>query len=205
MRSIARFSAVLSTGILIVAAAGCATAAPGGSLDPVLHPEWKHEMEAGLVAWQMGRPDAAASHYRQALHLARHEALPPEELAFSSYRLGDAIRVAPAAARGEDARSLLEEARRHFETAYGTEHPVLIPVWVRLAELRARAADADAAAAARAAADRIAVRFFPESHFLRERYGAARPAAMMHPLEMLFLVAEWENGSARVTGAEASR
>ena len=50
----------------------------------------------------------------------------------------------------------------------------------------------EAAKAATATADRIAVRFFPESHFLRERFGAARPALILHPLEMLALIADDE-------------
>ncbi len=172
----------------VLATSGCVAAAPGGTVLPLLHPGWQAHMASGLDSWEVGDAEAAADHYRRALGIARSEALAPEELAYSSYRLAEAIRLHPSTSRGESALALLDESRRHFEAAYGTEHPVLIPVWVRLAELRSERGDEEGARSARAAADRIAVRFFPESHFLRERYGAARPALMMHPLEVLQLI-----------------
>lgn len=180
--------ALLSLGIGI-AASGCVSAARSGGGEPGMSPAWRARMAAGLDAWDLGQRTTAVRHYRAAVRLAQREGLPAEERAFSSYRLGDAIRLHPEAGQGESAMALLDESRRHFERAYGPDHPVLIPVWVRIASLRAAGGDEAAARAARAAADRIAVRCFPESHFLRERYGSERPASLLHPLEMLQLVA----------------
>ena len=170
-----------------VAASGCASATDGG-VRATLHPSWLAQMAAGLDSSDQSDLARAAGHYRSALRLARDERLPEEELAFSSYRLGEAIRVRPETSRGETALALLDESRRHFEAAYGAHHPVLIPVWLRIAATQADVGNDEAAAAARVAADRIAVRSFPEHHFLRERYGLARPATLLHPLEMLSLV-----------------
>jgi len=171
-------------------ATACATPRPQV---PHVHPAWEVAMAAGLDASDVGRPSAAALHYRRALAVARRERLPAEELAFSAYRLGDLIRREPQLARGETALALLEEARDQFRRGYGPEHPVLIPVLARLARIYAEAGDTEASEAAREGADRIAVRFFPESHFLRERFGAARPAELVHPLEVLAMLGEDES------------
>jgi hypothetical protein len=176
-----------------LAASGCTTAAGGGSTAPHIDPAWEMHMAAGLGSWELGNIDAAAYHYRRAVRLARSEQLPPEELAFSTYRLGEAIRVRPATSRGETALALLEESRRHLELAYGVDHPVLIPVWVRLAALKAEGGDEEGAAVSQEAADRIALHSFPKSHFLRERYGTVRPGAILHPLEVLELIGASSN------------
>jgi hypothetical protein len=179
-----------------ITAAGCAVN-PARSTEALrIHPAWEIHMAAGLDAAEMGNLDAAAGHYRSALHVARFERLPAEELAFSAYRLGDLTRQQPDTARDESESplALLDEARASFEHAYGAEHPILLPVWARIAQVHESAGHDEEANAARANADRIAVRFFPETHFLRERYGAARPAAIMHPLEVLALLAADEQG-----------
>jgi hypothetical protein len=173
---------------LTLATSGCATAASSGTPEPAIHPGWSRQMEAGLDAWQLGHPDAAALHYRRAVQLARKERLPCEELAFSTYHLGEAIRLRPETSRGESALALFEESRGHFEDCFGADHPVLIPVLVRIAALQAETGNPAQAEIARTRADRIAVRFFPASHFLRERFGVSRPAAMLHPLEVLDLM-----------------
>ena len=188
------FHRILLVGLAIVPgaiAAGCAAPSSRGTEALRVHPAWEIHMSAGLDAAEMGELDSAAGHYRSAVHVARFERLPAEELAFSAYRLGDVICQRPEVARGprESALSLLDEARASFEHAYGTEHPVLLPVWARIAQTHESAGQHEEAEAARANADRIAVRFFPETHFLRERFGAARPAAIMHPLEVLALLA----------------
>jgi hypothetical protein len=196
--ALARLAALLIAGtVALVAASGCA-AASGGGTPAGLHPQWQAHMSAGLDAWQTGNVEAAARHYRDAVKVARERGLPAEEMAFSTYRLGEAIRVRPETARGEAALALFEESRLHFERAYGPDHPVLIPVWVRIASLQAANGESAAAVDARARADGIAVRSFPESHFLRERYGAARPGLMLHPLEVLQLLRDQQPGSARV-------
>ena len=177
-----------------LSASGCATASPRVEV-PRIHPAWEVHMSAGLDAAEVGQREDAARHYRRAVDLARLERLPIEELAFSAYRLGDLIRTHPGLARNESALELLDEARRGFEQAYGSEHPVLLPVWARIARLHEEAGQIDAAAEARATADRIAVRFFPEAHFLRERFGAARPAEIVHPLEVLAMLGEEELGA----------
>ncbi len=183
-------SFVVALFTVVFAASGCAAATGGGAAAPLIHPDWEHHMAAGLDAWAVGDVSSAADQYRLALHLARERQLPAEELAFSSYHLGEAIRLHPTTSRGETALALLDEARRHFQTSYGVEHPVLIPVWVRIAQIQSDRGDDEAAANSWERADRIAVRFFPASHFLRERYGAARPALMLHPLEVLHMIGE---------------
>lgn len=195
----AAWKALLTWLAVAVAAAGCTSAAAsGGTAGPAMSPAWRARMAAGLDAWAIGDRATAIRRYRQAVRLARQRGLPDEELAFSTYRLGDALRLHPEYARGESALALLDEARRHFESAYGCDHPVLIPVWVRIAALQSAAGDPAAARSSRETADRIAARFFPESHFLRERYGTARPGSLLHPLEILQLVT-------RTTGAASGR
>jgi hypothetical protein len=177
-------------------ATGCASA-PATQFDvPRIHPVWETHMAAGLDSAEIGDDAEAARHFRRAVALARIERLPSEELAFSAYRLGDLIRRVPELARtdkNETALALLDEARASFAKAYGPEHPVLLPVWARIAGILEANGEADAAASARETADRIAVRFFPEAHFLRERFGAARPAQVVHPLEVLAMLSAAED------------
>lgn len=176
-----------------ITAGGC-LAAPVRHIEPLrLHPAWEVQMSAGMDAADVGDVSAAARHFRRAVKLAKQERLPAEERAFASYRLGDLLRLQPDAARGEDVLSLLEESRASFERAYGPDHPVLLPVWMRLALVHDANGATESADVARAAADRIAVRFFPEHHFLRERFGAARPAEVVHPLEVLALLGDAES------------
>lgn len=205
MRRIHRSLAALGfAAALLVAASGCATAASSGTPEPTIHPGWQLHMEAGLAASELGRPAEAERHYRRALELARRESLPREELAFSSYHLAEALRLQSEARgsrgsqRSQTALALFREARRHFEACFGADHPVLIPVWVRIAALEAASGRPEAAEAARTTADRIAVRFFPASHFLRDRFGAARPAALLHPLEILHLMGTYADTPAQV-------
>jgi hypothetical protein len=175
-----------------VVAAGCTATAPRESALHI-HPAWEASMSAGLGAAEIGDIAAAAGHYRLALDLVHRERLPSEEHAFSAYHLGDLMQRHPAAVPedgGETALALLEEARACFAKTYGPDHPVLLPVLARLAQIRESAGDAEGAAAARDTADRIAARFFPETHFLRERFGAARPSQIVHPLEILALLAD---------------
>ena len=186
------FLLICLTATTTLLATGCTASPLRAEGPPRLHPIWAIEMAAGLDASELGELDVASRHYRDAVRLARSEQLPSEELAFSIYRLGEAIRVQPALAEGEQALALLQEARRHFARAYGPRHPVLIPVWIRIASIQAQQGDIAAAGASRATADEIAIRFFPERHFLRERFGAARPAAILHPLEILRLIGEPE-------------
>ena len=183
-----------------VTAASCAVSPPRVAGPPGMHPVWEVHMAAGLDASDLGDLEAASGHYRRAVRVARNEKLPNEELAFSIYRLGESIRVQPGLSQDETALALLQEAQQHFARAYGPGHPVLMPVWVRIAAIQAESGDDQAADASRARADAIAVRFFPERHFLRERYGAARPAAILHPLEVLRLLGEpeAEDGPERV-------
>jgi hypothetical protein len=144
-------------------------------------------MAAGLDASDLGHPEAAARDFRRAVARAR-AGLPDDELGFSLYRLGDLLRARPDLSRGESAVALLEEASMHLARAYGAGHPVLLPVWARIAVLRSRAGQHERAAAARAAADAIAVRCFPDRHFLRERFGTTHAASLVHPLEVLRLL-----------------
>lgn len=169
-------------------ATGCATSPARNGVVPRIHAAWEVHMSSGLGCSDLGDLEEAARHYRRAVRVARVEALPREELAFSAYRLGDVLRERPDLARGESALALLDEARAGFADAYGAEHPVLLPVWVRIASIHDERGEPEAAEAARAAADRIAVRFFPEGHFLRERFGDARPASLLHPLEILAIL-----------------
>jgi hypothetical protein len=187
--------AVVAVAVTLIFAAGC-TAPPRIEAPPPIHPLWELQMSAGLDASDLGNLDAASGYYRKAVQLARREQLPNEEMAFSIYRLGESIRVQPELAEGETALALFGEAHQHFASAYGPHHPVLIPVLIRIAAIQAERGNAEAAAATRATADAIAARFFPERHFLRERFGTTRPAAILHPLEMLQLVGEPEEANA---------
>jgi hypothetical protein len=184
--------------VMGLAASGGAAATAGGVPGDPVYPRWKMHMSAGQGCFEVGDADGAASHYRQALRIARSQSLNDTELAFSAYRLGETIRLHPGAARGESALTLLDESLRHFEAAYGDGHPVLIPIWIRIAHLQTAMGDEAAADRSRTAADRIAARFFPESHFLRERYGTARPGLMLHPLDVLRLIGSPPGPTGRV-------
>ena len=189
----------LATAATIAAAAHAEPTEATEAAEPAgLDPVWTARMVAGLDAWDQGDLEAAGYHFRLAVARAR-AGLPDEELGVSLYRLGDVIRVRPGLSRGESALDLLEEARRHLARAYGPDHPVLLPVWARIALLQSRAGRVAEAEASRAAADAIALRFFPEHHFLRERFGAARAAQVVHPLEVLHLLAG-EAGSPEPAG-----
>jgi hypothetical protein len=170
------------------AATSCAASPPHAAHPIRIHPTWEVHMAAGLDATDVGDHAAAVRHFRRAVRVARNERLPEEELAFSIYRLSETVRTDPQLARDEDAFDLLQESRRHFERAYGSTHPVLMPVWARIAAIQTERGDTEGAAESHAASDEIALRAFPESHFMRERYGAASPAVMLHPLEVLHLI-----------------
>jgi len=180
--------------LLALVSFGCASPSPAETPPPGLDPIWAREMRAGLDALELGRPEAAERRFQRALDVARETELPSDELAFSLYYLADAIgRSHPRdRMRADRAESLFEEARVELERAYGPAHPVLMPVYERLAALRTRAGDKRGAAALRTAGDRIAARFFPQHHFLRERFGGASPAAILQPLQVLQLLATAE-------------
>ena len=158
-------------------------------------PGWQDQLAAGLDASDLGDFDAAAEHFRGAREAARRVA-DTLALGFSTYRLGDLLFRHPHLARGsESAEVTLREALATLEAEYGPGHPVLMPVHARIARLELdRGARAEAAASL-AAADAIAVRFFPEHHFLRDRFGTARPALLLHPLEVLRLISagSWDD------------
>jgi hypothetical protein len=77
-----------------------------------------------------------------------------------------------------------------FAALYGPEHPVVIPILLRLAEIETRDGDPKGAAALVARADRITARTFPDSHFMRARSGDHRPAADLDPREVLQILAD---------------
>jgi hypothetical protein len=183
-----RLLLVCLTSTFTFGATSCA-ASPQRAQPIRIHPAWEIHMAAGLDATDIGDHASAYRHFQRAVAVARNERLPDEELAFSIYRLGEEVRTHPDAARDEDALDLLHQARRHFDRAYGPKHPVLMPVWVRIATIQEERGNTEGAAESRVVADEIALHSFPESHFLRERFGAARPASMLHPLEVLHLIA----------------
>jgi hypothetical protein len=178
---------------IAIAALGSACAIPQSPSAPrAIDPDWQVHMTAGQRAAELGDLDAASTHYRRALGIARSEPARTEELAFSAYHLGDTLLEHPGTSWASSPRpraiALLEESLSAFERRYGPTHPILMPVLSRIARARSSVGEHATAAAAIARTDRIAAHSFPESHFLRERFGATPSAEVLHPAEMLKLL-----------------
>jgi hypothetical protein len=147
-------------------------------------------MQSAVAAVERGDPETGVSEFRTALEAARDDARSPNELAYAAWHLGDlCFEHPPLCGQGEAEASTLE-ALRTFEARYGPEHPVVIPVLLRLAEIREGQGDPAAASELREKADRITDRSFPDSHFMRARMGTHRPAADLHPQELLQILSE---------------
>jgi hypothetical protein len=170
---------------MLLVAMGCAS---GNGTSA--HVRWHDEMQAAGAAVDEGDAVAGAEHFRQALAASLQEPSNPNEVAYAAWHLGDLCFKHPTACRAGEAEAGTGEALAIFEIHYGPEHPVVIPVLLRMAEIRAGEGDAASAAALREKADRITARTFPESHFMRARMGTHRPAADLHPQELLRILAD---------------
>lgn len=147
-------------------------------------------MRAGSEEARAGSMAEAAESYRRALALALDQPQQPSRIAYAAWHLGDVCFHSPEACPPGAARQRTEVSYEIFGALYGPEHPVVIPILLRLAEIHA--GDGDAAGAQRLVerADRITDRTFPESHFMRLRTGGHRPAEDLDPQELLRILAE---------------
>ena len=166
--------------------AACATGgAPGG-----VENSWEGQMRAGGEAFRSSRFAEAADHYHQALAISARQPHQPSRIAYSAWHLGDACFAAPGECPPGTARQRTEESLQIFAALYGPEHPVVIPILLRLADIDEREGNDAGAASLRTRADAITERTFPESHFMRVQNDGHRPAADLDPQELLRILAE---------------
>lgn len=137
---------------------------------------------------QRGDPQGGVTHYERA-RAAAHD---PRESAYANWHLGDACYRYDGLCGPDEAESTTRVSLALFGDLYGPEHPVVIPILLRLSVLAARRGDADTSTALLAQADYITARTFPESHFMRARSGDERPASQLHPLQVLKILAEFD-------------
>jgi hypothetical protein len=176
--------AVIGAGLL--AAVGCATGGAGTATDS----SWEYLMESGEEAARVGGDAEAGDFFGRAMELAIAQPHQPGRLAYSAWRLGDVCFRKPALCPVGEAKLRTGQALAIFSALYGPEHPVVIPILLRLAEIRAQQGDTEGAADLLERADQITARTFPESHFMRARSGAHRPAADLDPHELLQILAD---------------
>jgi len=174
-------------------AAAVALAGPGCAGDPArTGASWHEHMQRGALAVEAGDPATGVEQFRQALESAQEHggSEGSNELAYSAWHLGDLCFKHPDLCQPGDAETWTLVSLLAFERLYGPEHPVVIPVLLRMAEIREGEGDGSAAVALRARADGITARSFPESHYLRSRLGTHRPASGLHPQELLRILAD---------------
>ena len=139
------------------------------------------------AATQGDRVDAVAA-FERARELAWHER--PDRVAYTRWHQGDMCFKRPSWCPPGEAERATDEAYEIFAVEYGPDHPVVIPVLLRLSEIQSERGDGEGAQRLLERADRITEQTFPESHFMRSRIGAHRPAADLHPQELLRILAE---------------
>lgn len=147
-------------------------------------------MRAGAEAEGAGRPEDALACYRRALEIALRQSQQPIWLAHTAWYLGDLCFENEDLCASEEAALRTREALAVFAALFGPEHPVVIPVLLRLSEIDARDGRPARAAALLERADRITARTFPDSHFMRSRSGTHRPASDLDPQELLRILAD---------------
>ena len=147
-------------------------------------------MRSGADAAAQGQSAQALAFYRQALELAVEDGHQPIRLAHSAWYAGDVCFEAPQLCEPGEARRRVAQSFTIFAALYGPEHPVVIPILLRRAEIEARDGDAEEAARLVEQADLITARTFPDSHFMRSRAGDHRPASDLDPVELLRILAE---------------
>ena len=174
----------------IAAALGCGawlglgcTASP-----PPQTQSWEQETRLAVDSIRRGDPQGGVTHYERAREVARE----PRQSAYANWHLGDACFRYDGLCGPGEAESTTRVSLALFGELYGSEHPVVIPILLRLSVLAARRGDTDASAVLLAEADRITTRTFPESHFMRVQSGSQRPASQLHPLQVLKILAEFD-------------
>ena len=170
----------------LLAGAGCAS----DPVSPFADPGWERQMRAGVDAANAADPATAIASFERAVEAAQREPENPNRLAYASWHLGDLCFKQPDFCEPGKAERSTRQAFDAFASNYGPEHPVVIPVLLRLGDIRAGQGDAEGAEQLREQADRITERWFPESHYIRSRMGAYRPASSLHPQELLRILSE---------------
>ncbi len=174
--------------VLVVSAGALALSCSSGSGSPP--GRWDEEMKSAREAELAGEPARAAESYRRALGAAARQPHHPGRVAAASWHLGDVCFRHDGLCHPGEARHWTQESFRVFGAIYGPEHPVVIPVLLRLSEIHALEGDAAGAEELLEQADRITARAFPESHFMRVRSEGHRPASDLDPQEVLRILAE---------------
>ena len=174
--------------VVVLVAAACASGRHselGGST-------WQDEMRAGVESSEEGDEAAAAAAFGRAVGLARLDPLHSDELAYASWHLGDVCFHSPDLCPAGEAERETQISYDLFAAHYGPEHPVVIPILLRLSALHEQRGDAAGAKALLDESDEITARTFPASHFMRAGSGSYRPAASLHPQEILEILSEMD-------------
>ena len=150
-------------------------------------------MRVGIESNQVGDGAAAVEAFGRAVELAGLDPSRPDELAYATWHLGDACFHSPGLCPAGESERETQASYDLFADRYGPEHPVVIPILLRLAALHARRGDAAGASALVEESDEITARSFPASHFMRAYIGSYRPASSLHPQEMLEILSEMDS------------
>lgn len=177
-----RCGVAAALGCSVLLGLGC-TASP-----PPQSRTWEQETHLAVDSIRRGDPQGGVTHYARAREVAQE----PRQSAYANWHLGDACYRYDGLCGPGEAETTTRVALALFGAMYGPEHPVVIPILLRLSVLAAGRGDADASAELLAEADRITTRTFPESHFMRAQSDNQRPASQLHPLQMLKILAEFD-------------
>ena len=121
-------------GCAAVLGVGCASGSPhGGSV-------WDRQMRLGVESVDRGDPRAGVAHYEQALEAAREEPGKPNHLAYANWHLGDACFRYPESCASGEAEQKTQISLALFADLYGPEHPVVIPILLRLSDINTQRA-----------------------------------------------------------------
>ncbi len=151
---------------------------------------WEYQIQVGIHAVERGELALAIECFERAVALAGLNPRRLNRLASATWHLADVCFKNPGRCPPGRARRDTLASYEIFAAHYGPEHPVVIPVLLRLSEIRAEEGDLANARALREQADRITARTFPEAHFMRARMGDHRPAESLHPTQLLEILAE---------------
>jgi hypothetical protein len=173
-----------------IACAGLGVGCASGTAHRAIDTSWEYQMRAGAEAAREGRPEEALAFYRQALSLVSEGGHQPVRMAHSAWYVGDVCFEHPDLCEPGEARQQVSRSFALFAALYGPEHPVVIPILLRLSAIDAREGDERGARQLLERADRITARTFPESHFMRSASGSHRPASDLDPMELLRILAD---------------
>ena len=143
---------------------------------------WEPNMNAGLRDLGEGHYASAQYYFTASLEIARGTPAKPVWLAYSSWHLGDLYYEHPELGTLRAAEALIDESHAAFAEAYGSQHPVVIPLLLRLSQIHAApdfpgAPPSHAAIRIRPESGRKSFRYPPS---LSKRFLIPRAAGRLH-------------------------